>query len=114
MKKRVKKASFTIEAALLMTCLIPLLTALIYLGFFLHDRAYMQGEAYEQAVQAELQGEKKAVSLKKTFQVPGMTARFFGKSELQITAKAEMPVLDAKKKLLGFRAAKKLLQGDKT
>lgn len=47
MKSQGKKGSFTVEASLLMTIFIPLIVSLIYLGFYLHDRACLQGAAYE-------------------------------------------------------------------
>ncbi len=43
------RGSFTVEAALLMTILLPVLVALIYGGFYLHDCAVMQGAACELA-----------------------------------------------------------------
>lgn len=45
-----KKGSYTLEASLLMVIIITLLTAVIYLGFFLHDQAYLQNAAYETAL----------------------------------------------------------------
>ena len=44
-----EKGSFTVEAALLMTLIIPVLTALLYGSFYLHDCAVMQGAACELA-----------------------------------------------------------------
>lgn len=41
------RASFTVEASLLMAVIIPVLTALLILGFYLHDQACMQGKACE-------------------------------------------------------------------
>lgn len=41
--------SFTVEAALLMTIMIPVLTALIYGTFYVHDNGVMQGIACELA-----------------------------------------------------------------
>ena len=40
-------ASFTVEASLLMAVILPVLTALLILGFYLHDQACLQGEACE-------------------------------------------------------------------
>lgn len=55
MKKKTWRAgSCTIEASLLMGILLPLLAAIIYMGFFLHDRGFLQGAAYEAAVYASL------------------------------------------------------------
>lgn len=51
---RTEKGSFTVEISLIMTLLIPLLTALIYTGFYMHDRAFLAGAALETAVTASL------------------------------------------------------------
>ena len=45
-----KKGSYTVEAALLMGILIPLLTGVIYLGFFMELRGQVQAEAMEKAL----------------------------------------------------------------
>lgn len=53
------RGSYTVEAALLMVLIIPLLAGIIYLGFYLHDEAAMQNAAYELAVLGSLHyGEK--------------------------------------------------------
>lgn len=46
--------SYTVEAALLMGILLPLFVGIIYLGFYLHDRAFLQGASYEAAACASL------------------------------------------------------------
>lgn len=48
------RASFTVEAAMLMTLILPALLALIYLGLYLHDRGVLNGAAQEVAAQADL------------------------------------------------------------
>lgn len=52
--KKALRASFTVELSLLMTLLLPLLTGLIYLGFYMHDRAFLAGAALETACTAGL------------------------------------------------------------
>ena len=52
------RGSYTVEAALLMTVILPLLFGIIYLGFYLHNGAMMQNAAYELAVLESLQGEE--------------------------------------------------------
>lgn len=52
-----KKGSYTVEAALLMGLIIPLLTGLIGTGIFLELRAKAYAEALEQACIAALNGE---------------------------------------------------------
>ncbi|MDO5425806.1 MAG: hypothetical protein Q4F41_19025 [Eubacteriales bacterium] len=49
-----EKGSFTIEISLLMLILIPLLVCLIYMGFYMHDRAFLEGAALETACVASL------------------------------------------------------------
>ncbi|MDO4522694.1 MAG: pilus assembly protein [Eubacteriales bacterium] len=45
------------EAALLMSMIVPLLTAIIYMGFFLHDRGFLQAAAHEAVCLASLHAE---------------------------------------------------------
>lgn len=54
------KASFTVEAALLMLIILPVLIGTIYLGFYLHDRAILSNGAYELATGALLSQEEKS------------------------------------------------------
>ncbi len=71
MKKKEKvelNGSYTIEAALLMGILLPLIVAIIYMGYFMHDRSFLQGAAYEAAVLASLQADEKGVDLAGTAQ----------------------------------------------
>ncbi len=42
------------EAALLMTVILPVLLALLYYGFFLHDRGVLNGAAQEITARADL------------------------------------------------------------
>lgn len=42
-----KKGSYTVEAAMLMSILIPVFIGIIYLGFYLHDKALLEGAALE-------------------------------------------------------------------
>ena len=72
-----KKGSYTVEAALLMGVLIPLLVGVIYLGFFMMIRGNVQGEAIEKALTALLIGEEtKEVSVEAEAAVPAFP---FGK-----------------------------------
>ena len=41
-KRSCAQASFTVEAALLMAVILPVLIALLITGFYLHDRAFLQ------------------------------------------------------------------------
>lgn len=57
--KRDLNGSFTVEAALLMTVLIPLLTALIYLGFYQHDKVWIANKTRTEAMEAALDPRQK-------------------------------------------------------
>jgi hypothetical protein len=48
------QASFTVEAAMLMCVILPVLLALLYLGMFLHDKGVLNGAAQEVAATADL------------------------------------------------------------
>lgn len=48
--KKVKRGSFTIEAALLMPVIFLVLMGVLYLNFFVHNRAWLTAAAYEAAV----------------------------------------------------------------
>jgi len=55
--------SFTVEASLLMTVFLPVITALIYLGFYDHDRGVMLNSLARVAASADLKRyRKRAVS----------------------------------------------------
>ena len=48
------QGSFTVEAAMLMCVILPVLLALLYLGMFLHDKGVLNGAAQEVAATADL------------------------------------------------------------
>lgn len=58
LKKEVK-GSCTIEAACLMGILLPLFVAVIYMGFFLHDKGFLQSAAFETAACVSLHADEK-------------------------------------------------------
>ncbi|MDO5541489.1 MAG: pilus assembly protein [Eubacteriales bacterium] len=58
LKKEVK-GSYTIEAAFLMGILLPLFVAIIYMGFFLHDKGFLQSAAFETAACVSLHADEK-------------------------------------------------------
>ena len=53
------RASFTVEAALLMTVILPVLLSILYYGFFLHDKGVLNGAAQQVCAQADLNNWKK-------------------------------------------------------
>ena len=120
--KRDLNGSFTVEAALLMTVLIPLLTALIYLGFYQHDKVWIANKTRTEAMEAALDTDRKnqtdwsgvlacgnvsggvkrgknkvTATGKATFRIPGFVARFFMGGQMEINSKAEVSVKNAKK-----------------
>ena len=120
--KRDLNGSFTVEAALLMTVLIPLLTALIYLGFYQHDKVWIANKTRTEAMEAALDQDRKnqtdwsgvlacgnvsggvkrgknkvTATGKATFRIPGFVARFFMGGQMEINSKAEVSVKNAKK-----------------
>lgn len=56
---KIKKGSFTIEAALLMPLILLILMGLLYLNFFVHNRAWLTAAAYEAAVSGSMEGYSK-------------------------------------------------------
>ena len=53
MKKRLK-ASYTVEAALIFPLIMGVIVFIIYMSFFLHDRAVMKSCAYQAALKGSL------------------------------------------------------------
>ena len=47
MKKRMKRGSMTIEAALLMPLLLLVVTITLYLFFYVHNKVWLTAAAYE-------------------------------------------------------------------
>ena len=84
-----KKGSYTVEAALLMGILVPLLAGILYLGFYVEIRSEVYGEVLENVLTAALSedtyegenvqiGEKKIRgSLEKTVPQIPFGGRFF-------------------------------------
>ncbi|MGN0355009.1 MAG: TadE family protein [Muricoprocola sp.] len=48
------KGSYTVELALLMGIILPVLVSIIYIGFYCHDQGFLQGAAHEAACAASL------------------------------------------------------------
>ncbi len=78
-KTIVLQGSFTVEAALLMMILLPVLVSVIYLSFFVHDRAVLQGISCEiGAMGSNLGQEKKAEAILKEKQRELLKNRLLG------------------------------------
>ena len=129
------KGSLTVEAALLMAVVIPLLTALMYLGFYLHDKAWIKNAIREAAVcasvqtdadtgvndkgvlwtkslKADISVEKAQVTVKAegSFLVPGLIAGYFADNRLILDDTVTKPVTDAKKEIQKWRNLWKLAE----
>ena len=55
----IKRGSFTIETACVMPLVLFTLMGLLYLFFFVHNRAWLTAAAYESAVSGSMEGIKK-------------------------------------------------------
>ena len=55
----IRKGSFTIETACVMPLILLVLMGLIYLSFFVHNRAWLTAAAYESAVSGSWKGLRK-------------------------------------------------------
>ena len=53
-----QKGSYTVEASLLMGMILSVLVSVIYIGFWYHDKSFLQSAAYETACAAILHGEE--------------------------------------------------------
>ena len=51
-----KKGSFTVEAACVMPVILLVLMGLLYLNFYVHNRAWLTAAAYEAAISGSMQG----------------------------------------------------------
>ena len=58
-KTKTKRGSMTVETACLMPLILLVLMGLIYLCFFVHNRAWLTAAAYESAVSGSMEGTKK-------------------------------------------------------
>ena len=93
--RKIKKGSFTIEAALLMPLVLMILIGVLYLDFFVHDRAYLTAAAYEAAVSGSMEGYKKKGNIYEKADIQGtyrleVPAGFLGqKWKLEVSGKAK-------------------------
>lgn len=47
MKEKIRKGSLTVESACVMSLILLVIMGLIYLSFFVHNRAWLTAAAYE-------------------------------------------------------------------
>lgn len=83
-----QKGSYTIEAALLMGVILSVLVAVIYIGFWYHDKSFLQSAAYEVTCVAGLQAENDSWNMS---EAAGklVKMRMLGTRNLQISCSKE-------------------------
>ena len=57
--KKVSKGSLTVETACVMPLILLVLMGLLYLSFFVHNRAWLTAAAYESAISGSMEGIRK-------------------------------------------------------
>lgn len=135
-KRKICSGSFTVEASLLMSVIIPLLTFLLYMGIYLHDRTWIRNAALEEAVCMTVSEEKESrekwkglignekvnrnifqtkesviVEVKGSFRMPGMVMHFLAEGKLPLDYRVQKTRMEAKKEIQKLRNLKKLAGG---
>ena len=134
------KGSYTIEASLLMGIILPVLAGLIYIGFWYHDKSFLQSAAYEAACAASLKEDEEsfrigeaAMELTKGrmlgtgnlqvqskdgeekasvsyFRIPGMIAAFFSSGNLEMKENCSLSVERPSRKIQKIRGIVKIVK----
>lgn len=89
MVKTVKKGSLTVEAALLAPLLLLVIMGILYLFFWVHNRAWLTAAAYEAAVSGSIEGIKDNEKVQETAEKKGKElgdTGFFGADDLTVQA----------------------------
>ncbi len=89
MKKQLRKGSMTIETALLMPVILLVIMTVLYLFFYVHNRAWLTAAAYEAALSGSMEaavpdGNSREAALKKGNEL-GDTG-FLGSENLKVQA----------------------------
>lgn len=85
LKRRKIKGSFTVEAACVMPVILLVLFGLLYLCFFVHNRAWLTAAAYESALTGSMEGVKDNGAIYETASMRSQelgNAGFFGAENL--------------------------------
>lgn len=83
--RRMDKGSLTVETACVMPLILLALMGLIYLSFFVHNRAWLTAAAYESAVSGSMEGVRKNGQIYDTARMRSEelgSAGFFGAENL--------------------------------
>mgnify|MGYP004509780105 FL=1 len=91
MNKNLKKGSLTIETALLMPVILLVLMAVLYLFFYIHNRAWLTAAAYESALDGAMEsvrpdGKVREKALEKGKELGN--AGFYGGENLKVQVSA--------------------------
>ena len=80
----IKRGSFTIETACVMPLILFTLMGILYLFFFVHNRAWLTAAAYESAVSGSMEGIKKDGPVYETARIKSQALGSLGFSERKI------------------------------
>ena len=83
----IRKGSFTVEAACLMSLVLVCLVGLLYLCFYVHNRAWLTAAAYEAALAGSMEESREGGQAQETAAVRGRelgNVGFFGAENLGI------------------------------
>lgn len=86
-----QKGSYTVEAALLMGIILSVLVSVIYIGFWYHDKSFLQSAAYEAACVASLRKDEDSYKI-------GEAAQSLTKGRMLGTGKLQIQTNDGKEK----------------
>lgn len=84
--KKIRKGSFTIEAACMMSIILVTIMGVLYLSFFVHNRAWLTAAAYEAALTGSMEGVQKDGQIYEAAFAKGQelgNVGFFGAENLQ-------------------------------
>lgn len=102
-----KRASFTIEAACVMPLILLTVIGVLYLCFFVHNRAWLTAAAFESALAGSMDGIREGGKAAETARVRSRelgNTGFFGAEnmEVQVSADREVRVVYTADTLSGF------------
>lgn len=84
--KKMRKGSFTIEAACVMSLVLLTIMGVLYLSFFVHNRTWLTAAAYEAALTGSIEGVRKNGQIYESASARGQelcNVGFFGAENLQ-------------------------------
>lgn len=90
-RKKTAKGSFTIEAACVMSMILFVIIGLLYLCFFVHNRAWLTAAAYEAALAGSIEGIRENGQVKETAEARSRelgNSGFFGAENLSVQVTA--------------------------